>query len=43
MATLRDQLIAIYRKLGNFHVKIIHVLNIQIDLFHGFVIPTKIF
>ena len=29
-----------YRKLGNFYVKIIHVLNIHVDLF---MVPTKIF
>ena len=33
MQTRRESCSVDYRKSGNFHVKIIHVLNIHVDLF----------
>ena len=34
---------SLYHKSGNFHVEIIHVVNIRVNLFRGSMVPTKIF
>ena len=31
--TVKNYIVTMYRKLGNFHVEIIHVVNIHVDLF----------